>query len=327
MTFWLVYIILILTIIIAYKIYQYVFPSPDINPNGKYVLISGCDTGFGHGLAIELDKQGFNVLAGIYNPNNIDTLTKLLSSRATIFKLDITRQEDIDSAYEMISTKTKTLHALVNNAGIGYGGLIDWITLESMRKMMDVNFFGHVAMTKRFLPLLISKRDSRVVNICSVGGYLATSGMASYCSSKFALEAFSDCLRREMNVWGLHVSIIEPGSMRTPMTDGLLNSVNDLWNGLSTDVKERWGEEFYKHSVERFVSQGLIERAENPKKVIKALKHAVMNTVPCIRYRPGLQSLLLFPLSLAPAWLVDRIATIATGASNPPSGIRRQMVT
>ena len=92
----------------------------------------------------------------------------------------------------MVITKTKSLYALVNNAGVGYGGLIDWITMESMRKMMDVNFFGHVAMTKRFLPLLINKRESRVVNICSVDGYLATSGMASYCSSKFALEAFSD---------------------------------------------------------------------------------------------------------------------------------------
>ncbi|CAF4433160.1 unnamed protein product, partial [Adineta steineri] len=141
------------------------YPTPDIDPRNKYVLISGCDSGFGHGLAIELDKQGFNVLAGVYSSNSKDSLGQILSSRATIFQLDITRQEDIDAAYELVSNKTKVLHALVNNAGIGAGGYIDWISLDFMRRMMDVNFFGHVAMTKKFLPLLIVRRDSRVVNI------------------------------------------------------------------------------------------------------------------------------------------------------------------
>ncbi|CAF0984048.1 unnamed protein product [Adineta ricciae] len=321
----LTYVILVSTILISYKIYQYLFPTQNINPIGKYVLISGCDTGFGHGLALELDKQGFHVLAGIYSLNNQQKLTSLLSDRATVFKLDITKQEDIDDAYKLISSKTQVLHALVNNAGVGYGGLIDWITLESMRKMMDVNYFGHVSMTKTFLPLLIAKRDSRVVNICSVGGYLATPGMASYCSSKYALEAFSDCLRREMSVWNLRVSIIEPGSMRTPMTDGLLNSMKNLWSELPTDVKERWGEKFYSYSIERFVSHGLMERAENPKKVINVLKHAVMNSKPCIRYRPGLQSPIVFPLSIVPTWLADRILMIVMGSPYQPTCLRHQM--
>jgi len=172
------------------------FPTPDINPNGKYVLISGCDTGFVHGVAIELDHQDFNVLADIYNPSNQNSLIERLSSRTTVFKLDITRQEDIDAAYEMISTKTKTLHALVNNAGIGYGGFIDWITVESMRKMMDINFFGHVTMTKKILTLLISKKDSRVVNICSIGGYLATPGITII----FSISTFiNTCLVNRSN--------------------------------------------------------------------------------------------------------------------------------
>ncbi|CAF4815893.1 unnamed protein product, partial [Rotaria magnacalcarata] len=75
-------------------------------------------------------------------------------------------------------------------------------------------------MTKKFLPLLIAKRDSRVVNICSVAGYLSLSNMTAYCASKYALESFSDCLRREMVPWGLRVSIIEPGFMRTKIIQG-----------------------------------------------------------------------------------------------------------
>ena len=105
---------LIIFIYVSYRLYQHFFPTPDINPNGKYVLISGCDTGFGNALAIELDKQGFNVLAGVYDPKNKDSLTNTLSSRATVFQLDVTRQEDIDAAFEMISKKRKYfMHLLI----------------------------------------------------------------------------------------------------------------------------------------------------------------------------------------------------------------------
>ncbi|CAF1406592.1 unnamed protein product [Adineta ricciae] len=174
---------------VGYRLYRHFVPTPNIDPKGKYVLISGCDTGFGNQLALELDKKGFNVLAGVYSTDNVTSFKDKLSSRATVFRLDITKQEDIDAALELVQSKTKVLHALVNNAGISGGYLIDWTTVETMRRVMDVNFFGHVAMTKTFLPLLIAKRDSRVVNICSVAGYLAAPGMASYCASKYAFEA------------------------------------------------------------------------------------------------------------------------------------------
>jgi NAD(P)-dependent dehydrogenase (short-subunit alcohol dehydrogenase family) len=306
--------------------YQHFFPTPNINPDGKYVLISGCDTGFGNGLAIELDKQGFNVLAGVYNLDNKDSLTKILSSRATVFQLDVTRQEDIDVAYEMIRTKTQVLHALVNNAGIGSGGLIDWISLELMRKVMDVNFFGHVAMTKKFLPLLIAKRDSRVVNVCSVAGYLTKPGMSAYSASKYALESFSDCLRREMAVWNLRVSIIEPGYMRTGIIEGHDKSLRNLWNGLADEVKERWGEELLNSRIQDIRNDPFMKRAEDPVKVVQAVKHAVMNTVPRIRYRPGWQSsYIMFPMSRGPAWLADLFMMRPSLRGVPPAGVSKQL--
>src|SRR5438128_726979 len=131
---------IIIILYVGYRLYLHLFPPPNINPNGKYVLISGCDTGFGHALAIELDKQGFHVLAGVYNPDNEEHVAGQLSSHATVFCLDITRQEEIDAAYDMVKTKTTTLHALVNNAGIGKGGLIDWTSVDLMRQIMDINF-------------------------------------------------------------------------------------------------------------------------------------------------------------------------------------------
>ncbi|CAF0808185.1 unnamed protein product [Rotaria sp. Silwood1] len=314
-----------LILYVGYRLYQHLFPPPNINPYGKYVLISGCDSGFGHGLAIELDKQGFHVLASVFNPDAEERLTSQLSNRATVFCLDITQQQDIDIAYDIVTKKTNTLHALVNNAGIGNRGFIDWTSLDFVRETMEVNFFGHVSMTKKFLPLLISRRGSRVVNICSVAGYMATAGVSAYACSKFALEAFSDCLRREMYSWGLYVSIIEPGYMRTPIIEAYEHTCRNLWADVPEDVRKRWGEDFFRDYMIKIEKHPFIINAENPQKVIKAIRHAVMNTAPRIRYRPGWQSsLFFFPLSMLPAWLADYILIKIKGAYATPTGILEQ---
>jgi NAD(P)-dependent dehydrogenase (short-subunit alcohol dehydrogenase family) len=192
---------------------------------------------------------------------------------------------------------------------------------------MDVNFFGHVAMTKTFLPLLIAKRDSRVVNICSVMGLISPPGMSAYCASKYAFESFSDCLRREMAVWGLHVIIIEPGWLRTPIIQGHDRLIRELWNGLSLDVRKRWGEEFLNDLIEKSITNSpFIKNAEDPMKVVRALEHAVMNTEPCIRYRPDWQGKLIFhPASMLPAWLTDLIMLKLSCPSILPAGFNNQI--
>ncbi|CAF1081086.1 unnamed protein product [Adineta steineri] len=311
---------------VSYRLYQHLFPPPNIASHGKYVLISGCDTGFGHALAIELDKQGYHVLAGVYNPDNEEHVASQLSSRSTAFCLDITREEEIDAAYKMVKEKTNSLHALVNNAGIGQIGLVEWTTMKTFRQVMDVNFFGHVAMTKKFLPLLTSRRGSRVVNLCSTAGYVSTSGMSVYNASKFALEAFSDTLRREMHGWGLHVSIIEPGFMRTPLIDGIDHGYQELWSEVDEDTKARWGNEYFQNYVKVFTKDIFLNNPENPTKVVKALRHAVTNTCPRLRYRPGWQSsLALFPISMLPAWIADAVLAKIRKTTVLPAGMMEQI--
>lgn len=308
------------------KIYRIYFPSPNIDPTNKCVLISGCDSGFGNGLAIELDKCGFRVFAGVYDPKSEEKLTKILSSNSKVFHLDITKQSDIDAAFNFVSSQTSILHALVNNAGIGACGYIDWVTVDSIRDVMDVNFFGHVAMTKRFLPLLIKKKDSRVVNVCSVAGYLTKPGMVAYSASKYAFEAFSDALRREMAVWNLRVSIVEPGFMKTPIVEGHDRALLRIWQSLPDEVKNRWGDHHLSKQVDEVANTPFIKYAENPRKVIRAMKHAVLNSQPEIRYRPGFQSsILMFALSQFPAGLADFIIQWVTPAGIVPSGVKNQM--
>jgi short-subunit dehydrogenase len=318
-------ITLIIILYITYQLYKHFFPSPNINPNGKYVLITGCGSGFGYELAIELDKQGFNVFAGVRNIQSASLLKEHLSSRSTVFVLDITKQEDIDAAYNMVKEKTNTLHALVNNAGLSRSNYIDWISIDLMRKHMDVNFFGHVAMTKKFLPLLISKRGSRVINLSSISGFITFSTSSAYSTSKYALESFSDCLRREMAPWGLRVSIIEPGAMRTTFFKEQGSFSKKLWNELPSDIQQRWGEDFSNKVIKQIVDNPLVNYAEDPSKTVRAIQHAVMNTNPQIRYRPGWQAKIMFTIYLIfPDWLVDRLVAAAT-SDLIPAGLHNQL--
>ena len=310
---------------IFYRSYEYFFPIPQIDSRGKYVLITGCDTGVGHALAIELDQQDFNVFAGVYRSENITLVKKKLSSRATVIHLDITKQNDIDNAFELVQKTTSTLHALINNAGIIAHGCIDWTSVEMMRQLMNVNFFGNVAMTKKFLPLLISKRACRVVNICSASGFLSFPNTATYATSKSALTAFSDCLRREMFPWNLHVSIIEPGTLRTPMTEGYESSWRDLWNGLSIDVQQRWGEDFLNNVVNLGIRSPFIQHADDPLSVVRAIQHAVTSQNPRIHYRPGWQAKVIFILYWFPAGIVDRI--LAKALNFLPADVQNQRST
>ncbi|CAF4805582.1 unnamed protein product, partial [Rotaria sp. Silwood2] len=131
---------------------------------------------------------------------------------------------------------------------------------------------------------------------------------------------------REMAVWGLRVSIIEPGFMRTAIVEGHDESLRTLWDGLDDDVKDRWGEQFLDKQVQSIKNDIFMKNAENPAKVVQALKHAVMNTTPRIRYRPGWQSsCIMFPLSRCPAWLTDYLMIRPSLKGVPPAGTHKQL--
>ena len=324
------YILPVITLYISYKLYQNLFPVPAIKPDNKSVLVTGCDTGFGHGVAVALDKLGYIVYAGVYSESTTGAqqLKQKLSARSHVFKLDVTSQSDIDSALKLISSNTTTLHGLVNNAGIGAGGLIDWMSISDLRKVMEVNYFGQVMVTKAFLPLLTARRDSRIVNLCSVAGYLASAGMCAYNSSKYAMEAFSDTLRREMMMWQVKVSIIEPGFMKTPIVEGHEDAMTKLWNAQPQQVKQRYGHEFGINLMNTTAQQTkkLIDAAEDPILVVNDIVHALSSTRPHIRYRPGWQSSkFLFPLSTLPAWITDWVLTRGQTNAPKPAGLVKQL--
>ena len=196
-----------------YRVFRWFIPIPSIQPSRtKAIVISGCDTGFGHILALQLDQLGWKVYAGCITEAGQSQLRSKASKHLVALHLDITKDSDVDAAVKaVLKDSGVNVHALVNNAGIGVGGYVDWVPLQQFRKVMDVNFLGHVAMTKAFLPMLMAQTGSRIVNVASAAGMFAVQGMSAYAASKFAMEAFSDSLRREMYSFGMSVSVIEPG--------------------------------------------------------------------------------------------------------------------
>ncbi|KAH9498876.1 Retinol dehydrogenase 7 [Bulinus truncatus] len=168
----------------------------------KYVLITGCNSGFGQGLACQLDKLGFHVFAGYRTDEGRTYLKEQCSGRLVTILLDVSKNQSIEAALQEVKRSLpegKGLWGLVNNAGIlGIFGISEMSTREDYQKVFDVNLLGMIEMTRHFLPL-IRKARGRVVNMSSAVSRLATMGGA-YPVSKWGVEAYSDILRREMLV-------------------------------------------------------------------------------------------------------------------------------
>lgn len=170
----------------------------------------------GAATAHELARRGYHVLAGVRRSADADTIRE---EHVEPVLLDITVPEQIEALVERIATdpRSRTLRALVNNAGIAVNAPVETLPLDQWRRQFDVNLFGHIAMTQALLPFLHDS-TGRVVNISSVGGKIAMPTYGAYAGAKFALEAVSDALRRELAPHGLQVVVVEPGGVQTEMT-------------------------------------------------------------------------------------------------------------
>lgn len=198
----------------------YPVPAP-----GGGVVLTGASTGIGAHAAHSLAEAGFLVFAGVRKEADGEALkanapTPEAREHIVPIILDVTKQEQIDAAVQTVkSTLTAKggvpLVGLVNNAGVG-GGMkpVEFENMEDLRYLFDVNYFGAVSTTKAFLPLLRDGKG-RVINISSMAGLFSAPMMMSYCGSKFALEAFSDALRVEVQKHDVSVSVIEPAYVQS----------------------------------------------------------------------------------------------------------------
>ncbi len=249
------------------------------------VVVTGASTGIGRACALRLDRMGWRVFAGVRRPADGEALRAKASARLLPVELDVTDEASIARAAGRVAADTGDagLGGLVNNAGISVAGPLEFLPLEELRRQLEVNVTGQVAVTQAFLPL-IRKGNGRIVFMGSISGRLATPFLGPYAASKFALEAIADALRVELRPWGIRVSIVEPGSIATPIWEKGQDAADELEQQLSPR-----GHELYDPAIAavRQAARDAAARGVPPGRVAKAVAHALTARRAKTRYLVG----------------------------------------
>ncbi len=181
----------------------------------KVWFITGCSTGFGRNIALEVLKNGNKVAVTSRNTDDVKDIIAQYPDTAVAIKLDVTKNDQIKAAVEQATQKFGTIDVLVNNAGIGYFGAIEESEDEEVRRMFEINFFGLAQVTNAVLPVMRSQKSGHIINISSVGGMMALPGIGFYNATKFAVTGYSEALAKEVADMGIKVTIIAPSGFRT----------------------------------------------------------------------------------------------------------------
>lgn len=281
------------------------------SPPQRAVLITGCDSGFGlrlcHRLSlIAQEGEPFTIFAGVLSLKSSGAKELMSSDFVRVLKMDVTSDDDVRACARTIRTwteeKGRELHAVVNNAGVQCGCLVDWSSMSNYRAMIEVNYLGLVRVTKAFLPILRDRQPSsfdgavaRIVNVTSVNGVVTLPGISGYAASKHAAEAFSDSLRYELSAWcnGVRVVNVNPGTFRTPMASAAAGNLMKAYKTSPDDVRRAYGKAFATAVYSG--SKRFTDMAGDPEEVVDALQHAVCSTpYPHDRYFVGTDAIWLW---------------------------------
>ncbi|KAH8030969.1 hypothetical protein HPB51_012437 [Rhipicephalus microplus] len=254
-----------------------------VDGDGKAVLITGCDTGFGNMLARNLSQQGFLVFAGCLDSNSEGAMVLKKCRNVRVLQLDVTKDSQVDEALEAVKRDlgSRVLWAVVANAGIPNSGLIEWMTMESIVRVFDVNVFGVVRVAKKFLPLL-KRSKGRVVIVTSVYASYTFPLATAYCMSKYASLSLVDGLRREMYGKGVDVIAIEPTLFKTAINDnvGSLQAIQRDLKKQAPEVVADYTEAEVMNWLKSASTYYSYSMRENPQEVVDQMISAVRETDP-----------------------------------------------
>jgi NAD(P)-dependent dehydrogenase (short-subunit alcohol dehydrogenase family) len=278
------------------------------------VLITGASSGIGEACALELHRRGFRVFAGVRRPSDAERLVAQTSPQLMPVLLDVTDAQSVAQAAQTIAQATGEagLAGLVNNAGATVAFPLEFLPLEAFRQQLEVNVVGQLAVIQAMLPQLRAARG-RIVNMSSVSGLVAAPYVGAYAASKHALEALSDSLRVELRHFGVHVAVIEPGDVDTPIwqksraaADRLRDSVlEEAQRRVSPEVSERYAQDItaMRAATDRFAAQAMPVG-----RVVRAVVHALCARRPKTRYPVGAKTWgVFFGLRFLPTKIRDRI--------------------
>src|SRR3954468_4160612 len=252
------------------------------------IVVTGVSSGIGRAAALELDRRSYQVFGGVRIPEDGESVRSEASERFTPLILDVTDADAITRARETVEAALgdEALAGVVNNAGVGSGGPIEALDIDELRQTLEINAVAPVAVTQAFIPRLRASRG-RVVNISSIGGRISQPFLGPYSASKYALEALSDVMRRELRPWGIHVALVEPGNVKTRIWEKGQSQVDEMRASGDPEILERYGANLAR--MEKFIK--LAERnGVEPEKVAKVIAHALGSDRPRTRYLVGMDA-------------------------------------
>jgi len=288
----------------------------------RSVVITGASTGIGAACALHLDKLGLKVFAGVRKQADAEALRAKASSRLTPIALDVADTLSISTAASAVAGAVGDagLDGLVNNAGIVVPGPVEFLPLADLRRQLEVNVVGQVAVTQAFLPLIRAARG-RIVNMGSIAGRLATPFSGAYGASKFALEALTDALRLELAPWAISVSIIEPGPVATPIWEKGAKTAEAMLASAPPEALALYAEAI---DAVRKTSEHSARDAADPLDVARAVEHALTAAKPKTRYVVGRRAkigaavALLVPDRVRDSLVAKAMRLPKTAPSSPP---------
>ena len=261
--------------------------------NKKVILVTGASSGIGYQTAEQLAKEGHIVYGAA---RRVDAMKPLEIFGVTPVRLDITDEASIKEALNLIIGKENRIDVLVNNAGYGSYGAVEDVTIEEAKMQFEVNIFGLARLTQLVLPYMRKQKSGRIINVGSMGGRLTSYFGAWYHATKYALEAFSDGLRMEVSDYGIDISIIEPGGIKTD------------WGFIAADKLAESAKGGAYEVVATKAAEGMRKQysgnmMSNPKVISNAISKAVNSHRPKTRYLVGMGAK---PLVFLHAILPDR---------------------
>lgn len=253
--------------------------------NRGVVVITGASTGIGAACAVGLAKRGYIVFAGVRKPEDGSRLRSQGGDNLIPLTIDVTDQEAINAAAERVQRERagKPVRGLFNNAGISVNGPLEFVKPEDLRWQLEVNCVGQLAVTQAFLPMILESKG-RIITTGSVGGFVTTPVLGPYCMSKYAIEAFSDALRVELAPQGIHVVLLQPAAIATPIWDKGQDGAEEMISDASPAFEERYGR--FVGGIRKFAEEGKATAAD-PKVVLDAVIHALEAPRPKTRYVMG----------------------------------------
>jgi NAD(P)-dependent dehydrogenase (short-subunit alcohol dehydrogenase family) len=233
-------------------------------------LITGTSTGIGRETALYFARQGYQVFAGARNPAAVEGHPNIVA-----VKLDVDQDDSVREAVDTVLREAGAIDVLVNNAGFGFAGAVEYVPLEKVRALFETNFYGAVRMMQATLPAMRERGRGTIVNVTSVMGHLTLGCHAFYAASKFALAAVSESLAIEVKPFGVRVVIIEPGVILTP-----------IWNKAEALMPEGHPYGFAMDRLWRLFEAQLAD-GTMPDTVARAIYEAVHTDQPRLRHAVG----------------------------------------